>query len=131
MASQTFGYDDSRNMTQLAESLSTVALSIAAVVVVAAVLNRFLPSIPLMKGMVLAAPDDTGPQLRLDPLDARGAAVVGATGKTHSVLRPAGKAWIDDRLVDVVSDGSYIEAGSPVEVVAVTGNVVVVRRVDV
>ena len=45
-----------------------------------------------------------------------------------TVLRPAGKAEIDGRLVDVVSDGPFVNEGARVEVVHVAGNRIVVRQ---
>jgi membrane-bound serine protease (ClpP class) len=45
-----------------------------------------------------------------------------------SPLRPAGVADLGGSRVDVVSDGSFIDAGAPVEVIRVDGNRVVVRR---
>ena len=47
-----------------------------------------------------------------------------------SVLRPAGMARIAGRRVDVVSRGARIEVGTPVEVVEVRGNRVVVVPTD-
>lgn len=53
--------------------------------------------------------------------------LVGREGITLTVLRPAGAVQIDERRVDVVSEGDYIPAGTPVRVVQVEGNRVVVR----
>lgn len=44
---------------------------------------------------------------------------IGDTGVAASQLRPAGRAEFGDRTFDVSSDGSFIEAGSRVRVVAV------------
>ncbi|MFW6162646.1 MAG: NfeD family protein [Planctomycetota bacterium] len=57
--------------------------------------------------------------------------LVGKTGVARTHLRPAGTAVLDGDRVDVVADGERIDAGSRVEVVAVQGNRVVVRRVQV
>jgi membrane-bound serine protease (ClpP class) len=46
-----------------------------------------------------------------------------------SDLRPAGYARIDGVRVDVVTDGGYIAAGSPIEVIADQGYRRVVRSV--
>jgi membrane-bound ClpP family serine protease len=60
--------------------------------------------------------------------DERDIALVGHRGVASSTLRPAGHATIDGRRVDVVSRGDSIEAGTPVLVVEVSGNRVVVAR---
>jgi membrane-bound serine protease (ClpP class) len=57
--------------------------------------------------------------------------LVGKTGVARTHLRPAGTALIDDERIDVVADGERIDAGARVRVVAVRGNRVVVRRVQV
>ncbi len=48
-------------------------------------------------------------------------------GAAFTRLRPAGTAVIKGRRVDVVSEGQMIDAGTPVQVVAVEGMRVVVR----
>jgi len=55
---------------------------------------------------------------------------VNKTGRTLTALRPSGTAMIDDIRLDVVADGEYIEAGVPVRVAGVTGNQVIVVRMD-
>lgn len=57
-------------------------------------------------------------------------ALVGMTGEAVTDLRPAGIARIAGRRVDVTADGTWIEAGRPIRVVAVEGVRVVVRSVD-
>jgi len=57
--------------------------------------------------------------------------LVGKTGVAQSDLRPAGVALVEGRRVDVVAEGAMIDAGSRIKVVAVQGNRVVVRKVQV
>lgn len=52
----------------------------------------------------------------------------GKEGFTTSACRPAGVAEIDDNRVDVVAEGTIIEANRPVKVVKVDGNRVVIRE---
>jgi membrane-bound ClpP family serine protease len=59
--------------------------------------------------------------------DARLAALAGKEGRALTPLRPAGTVEIDDRAVDVVTDGLYVEAGTRVRVASVEGNRVVVE----
>ncbi len=54
---------------------------------------------------------------------------IGQTGTTVSPLRPGGRIQVDEMLVDVVSEGDYIELGRPVRVIAKQGTRVVVRAV--
>jgi len=52
----------------------------------------------------------------------------GMDGTAATDLRPAGKALIGGRRIDVVTRGDYIEAGVAVAVDAVEGNQVIVKR---
>jgi len=49
------------------------------------------------------------------------------TGVAATQLRPSGAALINGRRIDVVSEGSLIEKGTPIKVVALEGVRVVVR----
>lgn len=53
--------------------------------------------------------------------------LLGCIGKAHTVLRPAGVAEIQQQYIDVVTEGSFIDAGTDIVVVVVTGSRVVVR----
>lgn len=50
------------------------------------------------------------------------------TGKSITTLRPSGTALIDGVRLDVVTDGEFIEADTPLRVCKVTGNQVIVCR---
>ena len=54
-------------------------------------------------------------------------ALVGATGKAVTVLRPAGMAELAGRKLDVVTRGEFLEKDSLVEVVEAAGGRIVVR----
>lgn len=55
-------------------------------------------------------------------------ALVGRVGETSSVLRPAGIANFDGVRLNVVTEGSFIESGVPVEIIRVEGKRIVVRQ---
>ncbi|MEC9490419.1 MAG: NfeD family protein [Halanaerobiales bacterium] len=50
--------------------------------------------------------------------------------KTISKLRPAGTIKIDGKRIDAVSEGSFIEKGKRVKVIAVAGSRIVVREIS-
>lgn len=92
-----------------------------------AVLSRYLPRAPLFNRVI--GPNPTREEITVeDPY--HGVAKVGDIGRTETLLRPAGKARFGAVLVDVVSQGDYIDSGQKVEVIERYGNRVVVRRVD-
>ena len=59
-----------------------------------------------------------------------GTVKVGSTGKTISKLSPIGKAVIDDLLVEVRSDGTYINSNTNVTVSRIDGNKIFVEEAD-
>ncbi len=50
-------------------------------------------------------------------------------GKAITTLRPAGKAKIDGRMMDVMTEGDFINKGDKVKVVKIEGNRIVVKKV--
>ena len=54
--------------------------------------------------------------------------LLGQVGEALTTLRPAGRAQFGERVIDVVSEGDYIERGERVEVLKVAGNRVVVHQ---
>jgi membrane-bound serine protease (ClpP class) len=57
------------------------------------------------------------------------AELLGREGVALTVLRPSGSIQIDDTRIDAISEGTYIPAGTPVRVVKVEGNRIVVRSI--
>ncbi|MFO8085952.1 MAG: NfeD family protein [Desulfobacterales bacterium] len=52
----------------------------------------------------------------------------GVEGLALTDLRPAGMALLNDRRTDVVTRGEYLDKGTPVVVIKITGNQIVVKR---
>jgi len=52
------------------------------------------------------------------------------TGTAFTGLRPSGTAVINGRRVDVVTEGPFLERGTPVKVIAIEGLRVVVRALE-
>lgn len=94
-------------------------------------LARHLPQMPMASQLILS-----GEVARGQTIDAGATAIetvaleVGDQGVALSVLRPAGKARIRDQVHDVVTEGDMVEKGTPIEVIDVSGNHVVVRKLD-
>ena len=103
--------------------LGLVAVAFPATALIA---FRYFPRSPLGRRMVQSGLSFESTRAT----DRRDLDLVGREGLTSSDLRPAGYARIDDRRVDVVSRGESIPAGTPVRVLEVTGNRVVVVRSD-
>jgi membrane-bound serine protease (ClpP class) len=101
-------------------------LAVAALAVPAALLAglKLFPRSPLGKHMVARGLSFASRAAT----DERDLDLAGKRGVVVSTLRPAGIARIDGRRVDVVSRGEMIESASPVRVLSVEGNRVVVVR---
>jgi len=92
-------------------------------------LARFLPTVPFFRRLHMEpAPTQTGGAIPVATAGAR--ASIGEKGVAESPLRPAGTAKIGRKRIDVVAEAGYIEAGTPVRVVSIQGNVVTVRAVE-
>jgi membrane-bound serine protease (ClpP class) len=113
--------------TSVVSAAARVAVSLLIAVVAAVALLRVLPRLPFGRQLVLdtgltaltgwASPPESDRQW------------LGKRGTTVSPLRPAGIADLEGERVDVVSQGEWIDAGSPIEVIRVEGNRIVVRQV--
>jgi len=125
LASQSFVLPvNDYQMRQMQWSLTGILGAVAGVAVLAAVVQRWLPKTPGLRGVLLAPPAEAAFE-EADP-----AALVGARGTTTTRLAPAGKARIAGEVRDVTADGLLIEPGVDVRVVEVRGGRVVVRPVE-
>jgi membrane-bound serine protease (ClpP class) len=110
-----------------------VNLTIATVTatIVIALLAKYLPRTSFYQRFALVTSNPSGPSLgnpeqhfanavRLTP---------GAQGVAVSMLRPSGKARFADQLVDVITDGEFVSAETPVTVVQTDGMRVVVKAI--
>ena len=58
------------------------------------------------------------------------AALVGKAGVTVTVLNPVGFAEFDGVRLNVITEGSYLEKGKPVQVIQVEGNKIIVKETN-
>ncbi len=145
LASQTFGdFNTLRpdsDFSVMTNTIGTMSGSLVTVIVLALVLNRFLPESRLMQSIVLAPPGENQRlgthEIQLDPelfeksntLQLKGLNLtVGMQGVARSVLRPAGRVEIEGVWVDVISEGPFIQPGTEVIVSKINGNEVIVRE---
>jgi membrane-bound serine protease (ClpP class) len=142
LASQTWGnLEPNEDYKRLSYTMGTLGASILSIVVIAVATSRFLPHVRVFDKLVLSPPGAAdlrrfGPRLKPGLAeDAPGQfgdiprSLVGQEGTALTVLRPAGKAKIHGRTIDVVSEGPFIPAETRLEVIEVSGNRVVVRQI--
>ena len=106
-------------------AVGRVALSLLIAIGASLILLRLLPHLPYGRTLVLATDLDARAGYASAPETDR--KWIGARGTAATPLRPAGIAWLQGERVDVVSQGDYIAADAPIEVVRVDGNRIVVR----
>lgn len=130
LASQTFIVPrNSYQLQQMEQSLLVIGGAALGTIVAIAGLRRWLPHAPVFNRMLLEPPSAE----ELQDLDYRESLVnyehlLGRSGSAVTRLAPSGKAEIAGELVDVITDGDFIDRGTPVAVTEVLGNRVVVTR---
>jgi membrane-bound ClpP family serine protease len=93
------------------------------------VLRNLIPRTPMLRRMILQPRKfvDTGLGGRTDPeAIVDWSFLMGLSGETATRLNPSGKARIQGRVYDVISNGQMLEQGQRVEVIEAIGNRIVV-----
>jgi len=113
----------------LAIPLRNLFVTLVAAVAVIMVLARYLPKTNLYRRFALMTTNPAGPSLAGMPREFVTALDVapGMDGTAHTTLRPSGKARFADHVVDVVTDGEFIAADTPITVTQKDGMRVVVK----
>jgi membrane-bound ClpP family serine protease len=117
------------------QTMGAVGISLIGAIMMAFVLAWYLPSMPLANRLVLKPPSEVRENEEgegepvADSLHPDLAALLGAIGVAATTLRPSGIARFGDAFVDVVSEGSYVDAGTRVQVIEIEGNRIVVKEV--
>lgn len=109
---------------QLVEPLVSMAIAIVGSFTGAVLLIRYLPRTGALHGIILTAEESRtgGYSSTRRSLDG----FIGRTGLAVTDLRPAGKARFGEDLIDVVTEGDYLDSGSAIVVLKVEGGRVVV-----
>lgn len=115
-------------------NLGNLTLLFVAVLVLGAVIWRVLPRVPWFNRVFLPPPAPVGAAGSGLSLAGSGLGLadkglmvyVGRIGTAITVLRPTGAMEIDGERIDVVTEGAFVEPGTPVRVLYVQGARVVV-----
>lgn len=134
LASQSFVIPvNSEEIRHMAYSCLSLLGACAGLGVALFVLQKALPHTPFLRQIILKPPhkDAVAMDAEGDP-DAvvQWQHLAGRTGETVTKLLPAGKAKIDGKLFDVISDGQLIERGVQIEVIEVMGNRILVQVLE-
>lgn len=115
--------------TALYNALAVTGIVLAVFAVLAVLLARFFPSLPILSRLVLEPGSGSDGSSHAAAASQESDAHVGDIGRATTMLRPSGKARFGDRLVDVVADGEVLDAGTEIRVIEVRGNRIVVKAV--
>jgi membrane-bound serine protease (ClpP class) len=106
-----------------------LSLAIGGSVLGIALLGRMLPSMPFLRGLFLSSKMPEGSSAKVvTEIGTASNVAPGDRGTAVTILRPAGRARIGSEMFDVITSGEFLEAGTPVEVLAVTSSTIVVGR---
>lgn len=112
-----------RQVHTLAGTMGMIVVSFGLFVVVAVVISRQFESLPLFSHLTLKPPE-------ADDASGEHGFQIGDVGTAHTPLRPGGKGRFSERTVDVLADGDFVDRGTDIRIVRVTGNQVIVERVE-
>ncbi len=115
-------------LNQISNAVWTMAVTLVLGVAMIASFVRYLPENTMFNKLVLSESSErTSGYTSQEPKDD----LLGEEGITITPLRPSGTALIQDRKIDVVSDGDFVEKGARVKVVDTSNVRVMVRKMDV
>jgi len=134
MATQRYGGADGININDLATASTWIVGAGVGSIIGMFVLSRFLGEVQLFKHLTLEPPAPVvataGTLISSDRTEERPNLAIGDEGIADSPLRPAGRVLFNETYYDVVTDGSFVEKGSCVRVVKVSGTHVTVRQIS-
>ncbi len=119
-----------RDLHTLAGTMAMVVISCGIFVAVAVVLTRRMDSLPLLNRLMLAPPDAESATEKASGSTGEARLAVGDVGVAHTPLRPGGKGRFGERTIDVLACGDFLDRGTPIRVVRVTGNQVLVEAIE-
>ena len=130
LASQTFIFPRTTyQLEKLSSSLFTMVAACGGIVTALWIMRRYLAESWLVSRIMLPSPAE---ELDLDHAEALvdWNYLEGKRGVTTTPLTPSGKARFGDDVVNVLSHGILVPAGTPVRVLQVLGNRVLVEPLD-
>ncbi|PIE22737.1 MAG: hypothetical protein CSA62_11140 [Planctomycetota bacterium] len=114
----------------LEENLWSLIGVIVSVTVLGALASRFLPRLPIFRGLLLSPDGDAASLENSGTEEEERMPLLGRSGRAQTDLRPSGKVEIDAEPYDVVSDAGFVAKGQAVRVIVVEGNRVVVTPIE-
>lgn len=135
LASQEFALPTTNSeLTTMTTSTLTALLAGSVGFVVCALTLRHMEAIPVLNRLMLKPPvvDTSGVEAKTEhgkpwPAEPAVPIAVGDWGVAATPLRPGGKAQFGDHVIDVVSEGAFLQAGVQLRIVEMQGTRIIVE----
>ena len=125
---QSFGVPGSQLETDVFESnLRSLLFAVLIIIAFSLTLSRLLPRIPFFNKLLLADTRHDRVFENAATSEATTSPLLQRVGRAVTDLRPAGKIDVDGEHVDVVTEAGFVERGTPVRIIRVEGNRIVVE----
>lgn len=112
---------------QISQAIWTMAITLMLGMAMVASMIRYLPENKMFNKLILADQTDRNHgYVSSDPKEE----LLGLEGVTVTALRPSGTVLIEEKRIDVISEGDFVEKGARVRVTDTSGSRVVVTRVE-
>ncbi|WP_026476297.1 NfeD family protein [Alkaliphilus transvaalensis] len=109
-------------------AITSLVIAFILTIVAAILLLKYGPRLRFFDKVVLGAEEKA--ELGYTSNYSRYNEFVGEVGIVKTFLRPAGTIEVNGELLDVVSEGDYIESGTTVKIIKVEGRRIIVRKID-
>lgn len=110
------------------EAIITISIAFIASIVIIFFLVKYLVKTTVFDRIILSAKQGKAEGYVASLKDT--SQYMNKYGVTLTVLRPAGRAVIGDEILDVVTEGEYIPAGTDIKVVKIAGNKITVKKIE-
>lgn len=110
---------------ELIGAFNVITYAIIATFLVILLSLKFIPQTAIWKRFVLTGSEMKEQGFRISVLEG----YLGKQGKTSTILRPAGRALFGEEILDVVTEGDFIEKDKAIKVIKVEGNRIVVAGI--
>jgi len=107
--------------------ISLIVATVVALPILFALFVKWWPLTPLGKRMLISVPDDPDELLPDGEVYRQIQSQIGKRGTAVTDLLPNGRITIEGTGFDAVTEGVLVDAGTPIEVIEVQGNRIVVR----
>ncbi len=115
----------------LAKAGTYFVAAMVGAIAIGAFLTRLLPHTPVVGKLYLGSPEpESVAHAEGAGLTTGKGDLLGKTGTAETPLRPAGRARIDGEYYDVTTQGDRVAGGEKIEVIKISGNNIIVRRVS-